>query len=244
MARTFSIFSIIILTASCAGKQDSNLERDEQDDAATTAGQNEFARDTIPERNNPKSVALTNHQLFIDTTRNSELYDRLRNWQESEWDRQSINASLEAINKDFQPLEVVINDFPTHFITLRKLNGSFILYDRCDGMDQRFEIRSTSLIFYGPLESEAGSISKILSRSATAIELEIRTFQSGSGDQRSTVKFEKIGDSIYKMTYRNETFDDTVYLTTPDNIHRFDLLVNHCPTMKMDEFNGFDGERN
>ena len=206
MAQTFLILSIIILTVSCTGKEHSNL--DPKSDS--TAGQNEFAQDTIPERNNPKSVDLTKHQLFIDTTRNSEFFDRLKNWEESEWDRQSIIASLKATNNDFQPVEVAREQFPRHFITLRKLNGAFILYDRCDGIDQRFEIRDTAFIFYGPLESEAGSISKIVTQTTNVIELELRIFQFNSTDQRATLKIEKVYDSIFKMTYKNQTLHHTV----------------------------------
>jgi hypothetical protein len=239
MARTFFILFITVLLVSCTGKQPSNSDPDEKNSDSVT-GQNEFVQDTIPERNNPKSVDLTKHQLFIDTTRTSEFYERLKNWKESDGDRQSISASLKAIDNNFQPVEAALKQFPMHFITLRKLNGSFILYDRCDGMDQRFEIRDTVFIFYGPLESEAGFISKIITRTANAIDLELRIFQFKSNDQRATVKLEKIDDSIFKMTYRNQTFDDTIYVTTPDKLQEFDLLVSHCPTEKMSEFAQFD----
>lgn len=202
----------------------------------------EAEEDTILERNDPNSLDLSKHQIFIDTTRNSEFYESVKNWSESKWDKQSIDSYLNTINKDFQPKKVDLNGFPSHFITLRKLNNQFVLYDRCDGIDPRFEIRDTAFIFYGPLESDAESISKMISLSDNSVELELRTFQAKSNDQKSRLKIDKIDDFIYKLVYKNQTFDRVEYLTTIDGIEKFDLVVNNCPTRKMIEFDGFDEE--
>ncbi|HBF21700.1 MAG: hypothetical protein CMI36_14920 [Owenweeksia sp.] len=202
----------------------------------------ETEEDTILERNDPNSLDLSKHQIFIDTTRNSTFYESVKQWGESKWDKQSIKSSLNAINKDFKPKQIDLKNFPSHFITLRKFNDQFVLYDRCDGIDPRFEIRDTAFIFYGPLESDAESISNIISLTNNSIELELRTFQAKSNDQKSRLKIEKIDDFIYKMTYKNQTFDRVEYLTTVDGIEKFDLVVNNCPTMKMMEFDGFDEE--
>lgn len=198
--------------------------------------------DTILERNNPNSLDLTKHQIFIDTTRSSEFYERLKNWEQSKWDKRTIESYLGEINKDFQPEQIDLKEFPSHFITLRKVNDQFVLYDRCDGIDPRFEIRDTAFIFYGPLESDAESISKMISLTKKSIELELRTFQAKSSDQKSSLKIERIDDFIYELTYRNQTFDRVEFLTTVDGIEKFDLVVNNCPTMKMIEFDGFDEE--
>lgn len=196
--------------------------------------------DTILERNNPKSLDLSKHQIFIDTTRNSKFYNDLKSWSESKWDRQSINSSLKEINKYFQPKKIDLKNFPAHFITLRKLNGQFVLYDRCDGIDPRFEIRDTAFIFYGPLESNVESISRMISLTDNSIELELRTLQSKANNQKAKLKIEKIEEFIYKLTYKNQTFVRTEYVTVIDGIEKFDLIVNNCTTMKMMEFDGFD----
>ena len=202
----------------------------------------ETEEDTILERNNPNSLDLTKHQIFIDTTRSSKFYERIKNWKQSKLDKRTIESYLFEINKGSQPEQIDLKEFPSHFITLRKLNDKFVLYERCDGIDPRFEIRDTAFIFYGPLESDAESISKMISLTNNSIELELRTFQAKSSDQKSRLKIERIDDFIYKLTYKNQTFDRVEYLTTIDGIEKFDLVVNNCTTMKMMEFDGFDEE--
>lgn len=243
------ILVIIILGLGCSEKQQSNSNQIEsKNNSTSTVPHSEFAEkeldkestDTILERNNPKSLDLSKHQIFIDTTRNSEFYDNLKNWSESKWDIQSINSSLKEINKGYKPIPIDLKDFPTHFITLRKLNGDFVLYDRCDGIDPRFEIRDTAFIFYGPLESDAETILNLITLTDTEIKLELKTYKSKSDDQKSFLTIDKLEDTIYRMTYKNGTFDRTVYLTTVDKIKDFDMVVNNCPTMKMLEFDGFD----
>ena len=240
------ILTISILTVSCSEKMKSLSTQTEAISKISLAADRpqtllEKAEiDTILERNNPNSLDLTKHQIFIDTTRSSEFFERMKNWEQSKWDKRTIESYLNEINKGFQPEQINLREFPSHFITLRKLNDGFVLYDRCDGIDPRFEIRDTAFIFYGPLESDAESISKMTSLTNSSIELELRTFQAKSSDQKSRLKIEKIDDFIYKMTYTNQTFDRVEYLTTVDDIEKFDLVVNNCPTMKMMEFDGFD----
>ena len=158
------------------------------------------------------------------------------------WTKKTINSSLKAINKDFKPKKINLKSFPNHFITLRKLNNQFVLYDRCDGIDPRYEIRDSAFVFHGILESDAESISKMILLTENSIELELKTIKAKSNDQKSILKIKKIDDLVYKMTYKNQTFERVEYLTTVDRIEKFDLIVNNCPTMKMREFKGFDVE--
>ena len=248
MTRYKLILTILILTVSCSENTKSQSTKTEtiskidlvEDRPKTLLDIAEI--DTILERNNPNSLDLTKHQVFIDTTRSSEFYARVKNWEQSKWDKQTIESYLNEINKDFQPQQIDLKEFPSHFITLRKLNNQFVLYDRCDGIDPRFEIRDTAFIFYGPLESDAESISKTISLTNNSIELELRTFHVKSSDKKSILKIKKIDYLIYKMTYKNQAFDRVEYLTTVAGIEKFDLIVNNCPTMKMMEFDGFDEE--
>lgn len=197
--------------------------------------------DTILERNNPDSLDLSKHQIFIDTTRSSKFYKDLINWSESKWDIESIKSSVEELSKDFKLKNIEISNFPNHFISLRKLEGNFILYDRCDGIDPRFEIRKGFFIFYGPLESHADLISKIRINSEKRIELELKTHKTFSSDEKSFLIIKKIDDYIYKMEYKSENYNRLYYITTIENIRKFDLVVNNCPSMKMSEFKKFDG---
>ena len=147
------IILIALFIVNCSRNKNSN-----------TKSSIEFIEDTILEKNNPKSIDLSKHQLFIDTTRNSIFYDKLKNWSESEYQIRDIEIYLNEINKGFTPKSINLKKFPSRFISLRNLNNKFILYDRCDGIDQRFVFRDTAFITYGPLESDAESISKIISK--------------------------------------------------------------------------------
>ncbi len=248
MTRFTFLLTILILTVSCT----ENMKSKSTQIVTSTKSDSEINRtktlleeaevDTILERNNPNFLDLSKHQIFIDTTRSSVFYERVKNWRQSKWGKRAIDSYLNEINKDFQPEKVDLKDFPSYFITLRKLNDQFVVYDRCDGIDPRFEIRDTAFIFYGPLEPDAESISKMISLSDNSIELELRTFQAKSNDQKSILKIVKVDDFVYKLFYKNQTSDRIEYLTTVDGIERFDLVVNNCPTMKMMEFDGFDKE--
>ena len=108
----------------------------------TEFGENiqKISKDTIIERNNPKSLDLSKHQIFIDTTRNSEFYKKLKNWTKSELDIKEITNSSKKHNVRFPEKLINLKIIPNYFISLRKLNNEFILYDRCDGIEQRYEI--------------------------------------------------------------------------------------------------------
>ncbi len=136
MTRFIFILAVLILTISCTGNKKSKSTQNEEtskidsiaDKLQTLLEEAEY--DTILERNDPKSLDLSKHQIFIDTTRNSIFYEGIKQWSESKWDKQSINSSLKAINKDFKSKQIDIKNFPSHFITLRKLNDQFVLYNR------------------------------------------------------------------------------------------------------------------
>ena len=56
----------------------------------------------IPEKrlkNNPKNLDLTKHQLFIDTTRNSDFYKAYFNWNPHKFDKQATEYYIKEISK-------------------------------------------------------------------------------------------------------------------------------------------------
>ena len=248
MKKITFILTIIILTFSCSKNRKSNTTQAELTSKKYLVKnkskdlQSELKRNTVLVKYDPKSLDLSKNIIFIDTTRNSIFYKDLKKWSESKLDKKTINSSLKAINKDFKPKKINLKSFPNHFITLRKLNNQFVLYDRCDGIDPRYEIRDSAFVFHGILESDAESISKMILLTENSIELELKTIKAKSNDQKSILKIKKIDDLVYKMTYKNQTFERVEYLTTVDRIEKFDLIVNNCPTMKMREFKGFDVE--
>lgn len=240
MIKSLLFLISFMLLLSCSGDQISTSKENiidvsevKEDETNLIHG---FTLDTILERTNPDSIDLTKYQVFIDTTRTSEFYQRKRSWDDS-WGKSTINEYLTEINKTTKPIKINLKGFPSQFITLRKLNGKFILYDRCDGIDPRYEVRDTAVIFYGPLEADAESITKVFLISKDKIELGLKGHPAKLENQTSRLQITKIDDCVYKMIYKNQSFEDTSYLTTRNFIGNFDLVVNNCPTMKMPEFN-------
>lgn len=199
--------------------------------------------DTILEQNNPIALDLSTHQVFIDTTKNSVFYSKLEDWEPSEWTQQTINSCLATINTNFQPTKIKLDNFPTHFITLRKLNNQFVLYDRCDGIDQRFELRDSAVVFYGPLESYAASIVQMHAPSKHSIHIQLKHHPNTAAYQDATFIIEQLAPTVYQLHYRSPPLPKSIYLTTLDAIHEFDLVVNHCPiTKRLEVINHFDTE--
>ena len=195
--------------------------------------------DTLAEKNTPQALDYAQHQLFIDTSRTSTHCTQLKNWQPSQWDHQAVQSSLKAINNHFQPQKVTVESFPTHFITLRKYQNEWILYDRCDGMDRRLELRDTAVVFYGPLESYGASIEKVLVQSGQTLALQIKLHPNAEPQSRQ-LKITQLESFVYNIMLYELPFGQMRYATVPEAIDQFDLLVNHCPTQKVIEFDDFD----
>lgn len=193
----------------------------------------EIIEDTILEKNNPDFLDLSKHQIFIDTTRKSDIYKNILLWKESDLDRELINASIKELGGGLKINSIQINDFPIHYITLRRLNNEFVLYDPCDGIAPRFAIKKNAFVFYGPLESYAEVIISSNLISKNKVRLELKTHASLSPDQRSIIEIERMEDFLYRMTYQNKNIKEAHYLTSVDYIKDFDVVVNHCPTKKM-----------
>ena len=236
-------FILSILLSGCLKGQQSNSENEKTrfDTLETNVkSQLQFTEDTVLEKNNPNVLDLAEHQLFIDTTRNSEFYRAVENWKPNEWAVKSISSTLAAIKEADEPTVIDTKDFPTNFIAVQKLNGEFVLYDRCDGIDPRFEIRNNAVIFYGPLESDAEPIEKLLSLSDDKIEIQLISHPAKTPDKKSILTIERVSDIVYELNYRNQTFEWSEFVTPTENIGHFYLVVNHCPTMKMFEYGGFE----
>ena len=198
-------------------------------------------QDTILERNNPKNLDLSKHQLFIDTTRNSETYQRLINWKPNRMDNDAISYFEKEISKKHKMKKIFLKGFPRHWINLRKLNDEFVIYDPCDGNTLAYEINESSVIFFNQLEPAADLISKLKKLREDEIVLELKTIpqKTESESAKLTIK-PTLLKNVYELTY---TFDNVVikrFVTPKEKVSEFDIIVNHCPKTKRLEFNGFD----
>jgi hypothetical protein len=216
--KLFKIVVTMLLLLSCDAQ---NEQKAEANSFKTTRFEDDVL-DTILERNNPANLDLSRHQFFIDTTRNSEFYQRIADWKP--WEFEIENYTEEKSFKKYS-----IGKFPRVWISLRKLDGKFVIYDRCDGIDRRFQITDSTINIFGPLENEVQIIDKVLKQSVNEISIEYKP--------KNLFSIMPTNDkNIYILQY-----DDENYLVTPlDKIREFDLVVNHYPTRKVTEFDVFD----
>jgi len=193
--------------------------------------------DTILEKNNPKNLDLSKHQLFIDTTRNSETFKRLINWKPNRMDNDAISYHEKEIAKKHKPIKIDLKEFPRHWISLKKLNNEFVIYEPCDGNTTAFEINESSVLFFYQLEPDADLISELRKITKNEIELELRTIPQKTETEKTelTIKPTEF-ENVYLLTY---SFGEW-YVTPKEKVSEFDIVVNHCPTMKRMEFKGFD----
>lgn len=196
--------------------------------------------DTILEQNNPQVLDLTKHQLFIDTTRNSDFYGNLINWKPNKYSITTVDSYIRELNNHYKYQKYNFGDFPKLFIRINQFKEKFYLYDRCDGIDQRFELRDSAFIFYGPLEPDAETIRKVNSTSSRGIKLELNAFKAKTSRGWSSLEILKTEyDGIYSMKYKNENYEKEEFVISIADIKKYDLVVNHCPNMKRKEFDLF-----
>ncbi|TRZ43330.1 hypothetical protein DMZ48_10685 [Robertkochia solimangrovi] len=195
--------------------------------------------DTILEKNNPKNLDLSKHQLFIDTTRNSENFEKLVNWKPNRLDNDAIVYHEKEISKKHKPIMIDLKQFPKHWISLKKLNNEFVIYEPCDGNTTAFEINKSSVLFFYQLEPDADLIAGLKKITENEISLELRTIPQKTETEKTelTIKPTEI-ENVYLLTYSFGKW----YVTPKEKVSEFDIVVNHCPTMKRMEFNGFDKE--
>ena len=153
--------------------------------------------DTIIEKNTPDSIDFSKHQLFIDTTRSCNYYQRTKNW------NPFFNPYPEVIDyindliiKGNNPTRITLGTIQRVWLTLRKFNEEFILYERCDGFDPTYVISDTTFIIYGPFEFDANIITKLVNLRDNEINLEL-----GTVDLNRQYKHAKL--SINRSEYKN-----------------------------------------
>jgi hypothetical protein len=197
--------------------------------------------DTILERNNPKSLDLMKHQLFIDTTRNSEIYKKIISWKLNRSDNDAISYYEKEISKKYKPIKVDLKDFPRHWISLKKLNNEFVIYEPCDGQTPSYAINETSIVFVHQLEGDADLISKLKKLSGNEIEVELNTIPQKTKSEKAelTIKPTEF-ENVYELTYSFDNVMSKQFVTPNNKASEFDIIVNHCPKRKRMEFNGFD----
>ena len=192
--------------------------------------------DTILDYASPDTLDLTVHQLYIDTVRTygfegdvsltekqvQLLYAELKNW-ENHYTRRKFSFH-----------DVDIGKFPRMWKTIRKLEGKYYLYDRCNGSDPYFLIHRNVVLFREALEWDVIPITGIvLSKNDEEITLTLQRAGSKLSDEEgpSTLSFTKTTfPGIYLMAhqrYEGRTWHR--YVVPVDySINKYHYIVNDC----------------
>ena len=73
------------------------------------------------------------------------------------------------------------------------------------------------------------------------MNLELNSIKSRTEFQKSYLELKRKENSIFELNFKNEYINLNLYLTPLDKLNEFDLVVNHCPEMKVYEYEYFDG---
>ena len=193
-------------------------------------------KDTIQERNNPNSLDLTKNQLFIDTTRESFIY-KLANWKPSKDDDLTAKAYFDIFKGFSKPKKVDLGDFPKFFTRINKLEDLFLLYDRCDGGDPRYELRDSAVVFHGPLETYAETINEVIQSNSKRINLNLNTIENISTSKVSNLEiYESEFSGVYILKRKIQDRIREEYVIPINEVYKYDLVINHCPEGKVFEY--------
>lgn len=193
--------------------------------------------DTILEKNTPQALDMTRHQLFIDTSRGS--YKQKVALEESTL-KTAINNLLADLNKVAHSTSIRLpTSFPSHFTCLHQLkkDGTFVLYDRCDGSDPIYIIADNHLLKLGPLDLSVYTINKVITVHNDKLHLKLNTINRYIDDKSiSKVVDFKISHTDNPYIFEMELNNRLIHLVSIKDTDQFDIIVNHCPTQKVAEY--------
>ncbi|MEM8899532.1 MAG: hypothetical protein AAGC85_15565, partial [Bacteroidota bacterium] len=97
-------------------------------------------------------------------------------------------------------------------------------------------LRESALITHWNWESDAYSITNILENTSKKLSLQIQGYPGAYSDNLPFSLEKTEEDFIYKISGPH----DTILAIPVEHISEFEILVNHCVSMKKLEFEGFD----
>jgi len=183
--------------------------------------------DTIIERNNPKALDFSKHQLFIDTTRTYVFYKKMEKWDPL---KQISSQYLFELFNDSIFTKVDLKNFPKIWVTLIQYQGEFMLFDRCNGTEPTYVFNDSLFYICGVHEGDLRKIKKVNTEYPKEFIFELKSFQNDGIEEPIIFHFQITSRSdVYKLTieFNNEIYSE--FVTSKENIRNFDLLVNHCP---------------
>lgn len=153
--------------------------------------------DTILEENSPNNLNLEKHQLFIDTTSNSNYHKLLSRWK----------------NEGYKSWTVI-----------RKLdNNQFVIYDRSDGMDPIIQFNNKELIYNGVHEKLNY---KIKSKEIIDDKIKITICENEGSFKKIEILQSKYPNVSVIRFYGKKNYEFKYWITKIENVRDFKCLVN------------------
>lgn len=194
--------------------------------------------DTILEENSATNLNMQQHQLYIDTLLSKKYINTLQGLVLKGVSNQYIESELKLLTSVHKINKIDFKTMPTFWIRLRKYNGQFYLYDRCNGSDQILEIRDSAIIIYGPLENNVFLCHKLLSTNSNKFQIEV--FDNYHPEHEILkLEFNPIKNKVYTLSC-NQIFINSIYVTPIENIASYKVIRNHCPLMMVPEYPNFE----
>ena len=213
-------FSIILIFLSCVVRKNFNNSSEIY---------SPLVLDTILEKNNPKNLDFSKPQLFIDTTKNSKYYTRFINWKP----KKSINKYIIDLSEKFNSKTAIPNEIPEVWISLEKLNDDFVIYSPCDGNTFGLQLINNSIVLLERHETSYNLVYQVDNNNELILKL--KTGISESQEAKISIKKTR-KEHIYLLNYSNKIYSFKKYITPQKNIREFNIIVNHCPTDKLPEY--------
>ncbi|MFC0519256.1 hypothetical protein ACFFGL_00990, partial [Mesonia maritima] len=145
--------------------------------------------DTILEKNSPTNLDLEKHQLFIDTTANSNYHKVLSNRKTQKYETWTV---------------------------IRKLaDNQFVIYDRSDGMDPIIQLNNKKLIFDGVHEQ---TTYKIESKKIINDKIEITIRENNRSFKNIEIKKSNSSNVSVIRFYGKKNYEFYYWITKIENI--------------------------
>lgn len=231
MTKIFLLFLNLLLLTACFSQNKSKVK------PAKVSKSFSFELDTVVERNNPKSLDLTKHQLYIDTTRTAEYYNQIEKWNPFEENQIDTKNALEELYQKQEIIEFDFQNFPRLWIPLRMYQNDYLLYDRCDGSETSYGLSDSFFYIFGVHEFDIRKIKRILKINTNELEIELDAYVTENKNKTLKVHFKATENKdIYHVTLDFDGYITQTFMTPPTNVRNFDVLINHCPENKVLEY--------
>ncbi|GAB5556892.1 MAG: hypothetical protein SchgKO_11050 [Schleiferiaceae bacterium] len=196
--------------------------------------------DTVLEPNHPDSLDMSVHQLYLDTS--SE-----RSPSEPRWvDIPELWTDLDTLHQQLgmadEKQHVDLSGFPVEYVQLRKHKGQYVTYDRCNGSDVALFLTDSVLYYKGVHEIFPYSILGEISKTQDQRVWQVREwYNPGNPSKIDTVTIQRISPSVYTVHFSmKDEATKLQYFTPIEHFSDFDRVINHCPTVMVLEYDGFE----